>query len=54
MRFGDAYLKASWGILGERRVGEGVMGLPKKFLEEVERKIEEVKDWDPEKDIIFG
>ncbi|KAI4232299.1 MAG: hypothetical protein LQ349_005109 [Xanthoria aureola] len=54
MRFGDAYLKASWGILGERRVGEGVMGLPGKFLEEVERKIEEVKDWDPEKDITFG
>ena len=53
-RFSGTYIKASEVILRDRKVDEGVMGLPKRFLDEVVRRAEENKAWDEEENIVFA
>ncbi|KAL8779131.1 MAG: hypothetical protein Q9213_007092 [Squamulea squamosa] len=54
IRFNNTYLKASHIILQHKLVSDQAMGLPRAFIEGVEVKIEEHKDWNAEEDIVFG
>ena len=52
--FSRTYIKASEVILQGKKVDEGVMALPKRFLDQVVKRAEETKAWDKENNIVFA
>ena len=54
IRFRNTYTKVSCAILERKQAGEAAMRLPQLFLDAVEAKIEEHKDWDLEQNIVLG
>ncbi|CAF9933843.1 MAG: hypothetical protein HETSPECPRED_009020 [Heterodermia speciosa] len=52
--FSGTYIKASEAILRNNKADESVMGLPKRFLDEVVRRAEENKAWDEEDNVVFA
>ena len=52
--FCGSYLKASELILRNKGVGEQVMRLPQRFLDEVTRVVMKHKDWNEKDNIVFG
>ena len=52
--FSGTYIKASEVILRTSKADEGVMGLPKRFLDQVVRRVEENKAWDEEDNVVFA
>ena len=51
--FTNAYLRASEAILRRRKVSDDILGLPRQFIDKVEKKCEEDKAWNPEEGIVF-